>query len=117
MANRARHQHKGCARFGLQDEQIMLILLLAVPLIIQVYFNAGLAYGLNRVLGVEWCAAGPSVLIGASNSSSSPSRPPLCCLAFSRARRSRLWWACRSKCRSLSVVHIVRRSRASYEHA
>jgi hypothetical protein len=31
------------------------------------YFNAGLAYWLNRQLGVEWCVAGPSALIGASN--------------------------------------------------
>ena len=56
--------------FGLQGEQIMrqplVILLLAVPIIIQVYFNAGLAYWLNRTLGVEWCVAGPSALIGAS---------------------------------------------------
>ena len=55
--------------FGLQGEQIMhqplVILLLAVPIIIQVYFNAGLAYWLNRKLGVEWCVAGPSALIGA----------------------------------------------------
>ena len=52
--------------FGLQGEQIMrqplVILLLAVPIIIQVYFNAGLAYWLNRALGVEWCVAGPSAL-------------------------------------------------------
>jgi ACR3 family arsenite efflux pump ArsB len=33
----------------------------------RVYFNAGLAYSLNRRLGVEWCVAGPSALIGASN--------------------------------------------------
>ena len=57
--------------FGLQGEQIMrqpvIIALLAVPIVIQVYFNAGLAYWLNRSLGVEWCVAGPSALIGASN--------------------------------------------------
>jgi ACR3 family arsenite transporter len=57
--------------FGLQGEQIMrqpaVIALLAVPILIQVYFNAGLAYLLNRQLGVEWCVAGPSALIGASN--------------------------------------------------
>jgi ACR3 family arsenite efflux pump ArsB len=42
--------------FGLQGEQIMrqplIIALLAVPILIQVYFNAGLAYWLNRRLGV-----------------------------------------------------------------
>lgn len=57
--------------FGLHGQQIMLqplvILLLAVPSLIQIYFNGGLAYGLNRALGVEWCVAGPSALIGASN--------------------------------------------------
>jgi ACR3 family arsenite transporter len=57
--------------FGLQGEQIMrqpiVIALLAVPILIQVYFNAGLAYWLNRQLRVEWCVAGPSALIGASN--------------------------------------------------
>src|SRR6202043_212578 len=57
--------------FGLQGEQIMrqpvVIVLLAVPILIQVYFNAGPAYWLNRLLRVEWCVAGPSALIGASN--------------------------------------------------
>ena len=57
--------------FGFQGEQIMaqplVILLLAVPILIQVYFNAGLAYWLNRRLGTEFCVAGPSALIGASN--------------------------------------------------
>ena len=57
--------------FGLQGAQIvqqpLIIGLLAVPILVQVYFNAGLAYWLNRQLGVEWCVAGPSALIGASN--------------------------------------------------
>ncbi|OYV38043.1 MAG: arsenical-resistance protein, partial [Acidocella sp. 20-61-6] len=57
--------------FGLQGSQIigqpLVIALLAVPIIIQVYFNAGFAYWLNRKLGVAWCIAGPSALIGASN--------------------------------------------------
>ena len=57
--------------FGLQGEQIVrqpiVIALLAVPILVQVYFNAGLAYWLNRRLGVAWCVAGPSALIGASN--------------------------------------------------
>jgi len=48
--------------FGLQGEQIMrqpvVIALLAVPIIVQVYFNAGLAYWLNKRLGVERCVAG-----------------------------------------------------------
>jgi arsenite transporter len=48
-------------------EQPLVIALLAVPILIQVYFNAGLAYLLNRQFGVEHCVAGPSALIGASN--------------------------------------------------
>jgi len=57
--------------FGFQGEQIiaqpLVILLLAVPILIQVYFNAGLAYLLNRTCGVAHRVAGPSALIGASN--------------------------------------------------
>ncbi len=57
--------------FGFQGEQILaqplIILMLAVPILIQVYFNAGLAYWLNRRLGVAHCVAAPSALIGASN--------------------------------------------------
>ena len=57
--------------FGFQGEQIiaqpLIIALLAVPILIQVYFNAGLAYILNRMSGEEHCVAGPSALIGASN--------------------------------------------------
>lgn len=57
--------------FGFQGEQIiaqpMVIALLAVPILIQVYFNAGLAYLLNRRCGEQHCVAGPSALIGASN--------------------------------------------------
>lgn len=57
--------------FGFQGEQILaqplVIALLAVPILIQVYFNAGLAYLLNRISGEQHCVAGPSALIGASN--------------------------------------------------
>ncbi len=57
--------------FGFQGERILaqplVIALLAVPILIQVYFNAGLAYLLNRVLGERHAVAGPSALIGASN--------------------------------------------------
>jgi ACR3 family arsenite transporter len=48
-------------------QQPLVIALLAVPILVQVVFNAGLAYGLNRRLGVAHCVAGPSALIGASN--------------------------------------------------
>lgn len=57
--------------FGFQGEQIiaqpMIIALLAVPILVQVYFNSGLAYLLNRISGEQHCVAGPSALIGASN--------------------------------------------------
>jgi ACR3 family arsenite transporter len=57
--------------FGFQGEQILaqplVIVLLAVPILIQVYFNAGLAYWLSRRFGVAWCVAAPAALIGASN--------------------------------------------------
>ena len=48
-------------------DQPFVIALLAVPILIQVFFNSGLAYVLNRRLGVAHCVAGPSALIGASN--------------------------------------------------
>ena len=57
--------------FGFQGEQILsqplIIALLAVPILIQVYLNAGLAYLLNRATGEAHCVAAPSALIGASN--------------------------------------------------
>ena len=57
--------------FGFQGEKLLaqplVIGLLAVPILIQVYFNSGLAYLLNRASGEQHCVAGPSALIGASN--------------------------------------------------
>ncbi|MBW9115690.1 ACR3 family arsenite efflux transporter [Rhizobium cauense] len=57
--------------FAFQGEQIIaqptIIALLAVPILIQVYLNSGLAYVLNRMAGERHCVAGPSALIGASN--------------------------------------------------
>jgi ACR3 family arsenite transporter len=57
--------------FAFQGEQILaqplVIALIAVPILIQVYFNSGLAYLLNRALGVAHSVAAPSALIGASN--------------------------------------------------
>lgn len=48
-------------------EQPLVIALLAVPILIQVFFNSALAYGLNRWLGEKHSIACPSALIGASN--------------------------------------------------
>jgi ACR3 family arsenite transporter len=57
--------------FAFQGEQILkqplVIAMLAVPILIQVYFNSALAYLLNHRLGVAHGVAGPSALIGASN--------------------------------------------------
>ena len=57
--------------FAFQGEAILrqplVIALLAVPILIQVFFNSALAYWLNRVLGEKHNIACPSVLIGASN--------------------------------------------------
>jgi len=57
--------------FAFQAENLtkkwFAVLLLAVPILIQVYFNSGLAYLLNRAAGEAHCVAAPSALIGASN--------------------------------------------------
>jgi ACR3 family arsenite transporter len=57
--------------FGFQGRQIiaapLIIALLAVPILIQVFVNSGLAYLLNRQVRSPHCVAGPSALIGASN--------------------------------------------------
>jgi len=47
--------------------QPLVIALLAVPILIQVFFNSALAYLLNRAVGEQHSIACPSALIGASN--------------------------------------------------
>ena len=57
--------------FAFQGEQILkqplIIAMLAVPILIQVFFNSTLAYVLNRAVGEKHSVACPSALIGASN--------------------------------------------------
>jgi len=57
--------------FAFQGEQILrqplIIAMLAVPILIQVFFNSSLAYWLNRAVGEKHSVACPSALIGASN--------------------------------------------------
>ena len=57
--------------FGFQGQAILsqpvVIALLAVPILLQVYLNAAIAYGLSRRVGEAWNVAGPAALIGASN--------------------------------------------------
>lgn len=63
-------RHSFCSS-AFRAEQIiaqpLVIAMLALPILIQVYFNAGFAYLLNRLAGEQHCVAGPSALIGASN--------------------------------------------------
>jgi len=106
--------------FGLQGEQIiaqpLVIGLLAVPILIQVYFNAGLAYLMNRALGVEWCVAGPSALIGASNFFELAVATAIALFGFqSGAALATVVGVLVEVPVMLSVVHIVRRSRGWYE--
>ena len=57
--------------FAFQAENItgrwFHVLLIAVPILVQVYFNSSLTYGLMRLAGVEYAVAAPGALIGASN--------------------------------------------------
>jgi ACR3 family arsenite transporter len=108
--------------FGLQGEQIirqpLVILLLAVPITIQVYFNAGLAYWLNRQLGVEWCVARPSALIGASNFFELAVATAIVLFGFqSGAALATVVGVLIEVPVMLSVVRIVRSTRGWYERA
>jgi ACR3 family arsenite transporter len=57
--------------FAFQAENItgrrLHVLLIAVPILLQVYFNSSLTYGLMKLAGVEYSVAAPGALIGASN--------------------------------------------------
>jgi ACR3 family arsenite transporter len=59
------------AIFAFQAENItsraLHVLLIAVPILLQVYFNSGLTYGLMRFFKVPYAVAAPGALIGASN--------------------------------------------------
>ena len=106
--------------FGLQGEQILrqpgVIVILAVPILIQVYFNAGLAYWLNRRLGVAWCVAGPSALIGASNFFELAVATAIALFGFqSGAALATVVGVLIEVPVMLSVVQIVRRSKGWYE--
>ncbi len=107
--------------FGLQGPEIMghpiVIVLLAIPIVIQVYFNAGLAYWLNRQLAVPWCIAGPSALIGASNFFELAVATAIALFGFqSGAALSTVVGVLVEVPVMLSVVQIVRRTRTWYEH-
>ena len=106
--------------FGLQGRQIAaqptVILLLAVPIVVQVYFNAGLAYLVNRALGTEWCVAGPSALIGASNFFELAVAAAIALFGFqSGAALATVVGVLVEVPVMLTVVRIVRASRGWYE--
>jgi arsenite transporter len=108
--------------FGFQGEQIvrqpLIIALLAVPILIQVYFNAGLAYLLNRWSGEAHCVAGPSALIGASNFFELAVAAAISLFGFSSgAALATVVGVLIEVPVMLSVVAIVRRSKGWYEKA
>jgi len=106
--------------FGFQGEQILaqplIIGLLAVPILIQVYFNAGFAYLLNRLVGEQHCVAGPSALIGASNFFELAVAAAISLFGFnSGAALATVVGVLIEVPVMLSVVAIVNRSRSWYE--
>ncbi len=106
--------------FGFQGEQILaqplVIALLAVPILIQVYFNSGLAYLLNRVSGEAHCVAGPSALIGASNFFELAVAAAISLFGFkSGAALATVVGVLIEVPVMLSVVALVRRSKGWYE--
>ena len=93
--------------FGFQADNItgksLHVVLIAVPILIQVYFNCGADLRPDAaVSSVQYSVAAPGALIGASISLSWPWRPRLRCLARNRARRWQRSWAFWWKCRSCS---------------
>jgi len=108
--------------FGFQGEQIvrqpLIIALLAVPIIIHVYLNAGIAYAINRVLGVPHNVACPSALIGASNFFELAVAAAIALFGFqSGAALATVVGVLVEVPVMLSVVRIVLRTRGWYEHA
>jgi ACR3 family arsenite transporter len=108
--------------FAFQGRQILaqplVIAILAVPIVIQVYFNSALAYWLNRRLGVAHCVAGPSALIGASNFFELAVAAAITLFGFdSGAALATVVGVLVEVPVMLSVVHIVNRSQRWYEQA
>jgi ACR3 family arsenite transporter len=106
--------------FGFQGQQVLaqpfVILLLAIPILIQVYFNSMLAYWLNRQLGVAHCVAAPSALIGASNFFELAVATAIALFGFnSGAALATVVGVLIEVPAMLSVVAIVNRSKAWYD--
>jgi len=106
--------------FGFQGQQILaqpiIIGLLAVPIVIQTYFNSMFAYWLNKKLKVAHCVAGPSALIGASNFFELAVATAIALFGFnSGAALATVVGVLIEVPVMLSVVAIVNRSRNWYE--
>jgi len=106
--------------FAFQGRQILAqpltIAMLAVPILVQVYFNSGLAYLLNRRFGVAHSVAGPSALIGASNFFELAVAAAITLFGFnSGAALATVVGVLVEVPVMLSVVIIVNRSRGWYE--
>ena len=96
--------------------QPLIIAMLAVPIIIQVYFTSGLAYWLNRRLHVAHCVAGPSALIGASNFFELAVAVAISLFCFeSGAALATVVGVLIEVPVMLSVVYLVKRSKEWYE--
>ena len=97
-------------------EHPLIIVMLAVPILIQVYFNSALAYWLNRRLGEAHCVAGPSALIGASNFFELAVATAISLFGFqSGAALATVVGVLIEVPVMLSVVYIVKRSQGWYE--
>ncbi len=99
-------------------QQPLVIALLAVPILIQVFFNAGLAYWLNRAVGEKHSVACPSALIGASNFFELAVAAAISLFGFhSGAALATVVGVLIEVPAMLLVVHIVNRSKGWYERA
>ena len=99
-------------------QQPLVIALLAVPILIQVFFNAGLAYWLNRAVGEKHSVACPSALIGASNFFELAVAAAISLFGFhSGAALATVVGVLIEVPVMLVVVHLVNRSKGWYERA
>ncbi|WP_019572269.1 ACR3 family arsenite efflux transporter [Curvibacter lanceolatus] len=108
--------------FAFQGEallkQPLVIALLAVPILIQVFFNSALAYWLNRVLGEKHNVACPSALIGASNFFELAVAAAISLFGFqSGAALATVVGVLIEVPVMLLVVHLVKRSKPWYERS
>ncbi|MFV1922665.1 MAG: ACR3 family arsenite efflux transporter [Methylotenera sp.] len=108
--------------FAFQGQQILkqplIIVLLAVPILIQVYFNSMLAYWLNKKVKVAHCVAAPSALIGASNFFELAVATAIALFGFnSGAALATVVGVLIEVPVMLSIVAIVNRSKPWYEHS